>query len=476
MGYHGVCKELIPVSIFAGLTLQPAAAIAQEELPVLIVTAPSPLQPPWTQGDASALPGGGYLLPVPSGTFTASTIVTPQQIASSPGATLGDIAAETPGVVSSSYAPGAGRPIIRGLDNNRVRIQENGIGSMGVSEIGEDHGVPIDPLASQRIKIIRAPATLRWGSQAIGGVVNATNNRIPSPDTPQGLSGILRSAFTSVDHGREGALIINGRAGSYAVHADVFKRVTSDYRTPAGKQRNSASRMQGVSVGASYIFDRGYIGVAISHFGSLYHIPGGEAAERRVNIDLAKTKVVTRGEVRVDSMFIQTIRFWAVASIYRHHEIAREAGIDTIKSTFRNRQSEARVEVQLKPVQTCIGVWKSAIGIQAGRRDIGTAGEAGGLLAPATEKRVASFIFNELHIADRWPLQRAAQIENVQMSGRATVFPANFLPNGAPIPEFARSRSFTPFSVSAGVPAFWPLQRERHTAIAALHPRRCGDA
>jgi iron complex outermembrane receptor protein len=244
---------------------------------------------------------------------------------------------------------------------------------------------------------------------------------------------------------------MNRRAGSYAVHADVFKRVTSDYRTPAGKQRNSASRMQGVSVGASYIFDRGYIGVAISHFGSLYHIPGGEAAERRANIDLTKTKVVTRGEVRVDSMFIQTIRFWAGASIYRHHEIAREAGIDTIKSTFLNRQSEARVEVQLKPVQTCIGVWKSAIGIQAGRRDIGTAGEAGGLLAPATEKRVASYIFNQLHIADRWRLQRAARIENVQMSGRPAVFPANFLPNGAPIPEFARSRSVTPFSVSAGI-------------------------
>jgi len=446
-----LAQKLVPVSIFTALMLQTAAANAQEELPVLVVTAPSPLQPPWAQGDAGTLPGGGYLLPVPAGTFSAATIVTPQQIASTPGATLGDIAAQTPGVTSSSYAPGAGRPIIRGLDNNRVRIQENGVGSMGVSEIGEDHGVPIDPLASQRIEIIRGPATLRWGSQAIGGVVNATNNRIPTPDTPQGLSGVLRSAFTSVDQGRESALIINGRAGSYAVHADVFKRVTADYSTPAGKQHNSASRMQGVSVGASYIFDRGYIGAAIAHFGSLYHVPGGEAAERRVRIDLAQTKVVSRGEIRIDSMFIQTIRFWAGASVYRHHEIAREGGADAIKSTFRNRQSEARIEIQLQPFNTGIGVWKSAIGVQAGKRDIGTAGEAGGLLAPATEKRVASYIFNELHIADRWRVQTAARIENVRISGRAAVFPANFLPNGAAVPEFARSRSFTPFSVSAGI-------------------------
>ncbi|MCC2097445.1 MAG: TonB-dependent receptor [Hyphomicrobiales bacterium] len=415
------------------------------------MTAPSPIQPPWTQGDRDTLPGDGYLLPVSSGAFSATTIITPQQIASSPGTTLGNIVAQTPGVTSSSYAPGAGRPIIRGLDNNRVRIQENGVGSMGVSEIGEDHGVPIDPLAAQRIEILRGPATLRWGSQAIGGVVNAMNNRVPMPDTPQGFSGVMRSAFTSVDQGREGAVIINGRAGAYAVHADMFKRETEDYRTPAGKQRNSSSRMQGASIGASYIFDRGYIGAAITHFSSLYHVPGGEAEERHVRIDLAQTKVVSKGEIRIDSMFIQTIRFWAGASVYRHDEIAREAGVDEIKGTFKNRQSEARIEFQLQPVNTGIGVWKSAIGVQAGKREIGTSGEAGGLLAPASEKRIATYIFNELHVTDSWRLQAAARIENVRISGRAAMFPANFLPTGAPVPEFARSRSFTPFSVSAGV-------------------------
>ena len=85
-----------------------------------------------------------------------------------------------PGITGSSFAPGASsRPIVRGLDSYRVRIQENGIGANGVSELGEDHAVPIDPLAADRVEVVRGPATLRWGSQAIGGVVNATNNRIP---------------------------------------------------------------------------------------------------------------------------------------------------------------------------------------------------------------------------------------------------------------------------------------------------------
>ncbi len=96
------------------------------------------------------------------------------------GGTLGDVLFAKPGITGSSFAPGAAsRPIVRGLDTYRVRIQENGIGASGVSELGEDHAVPLDPLAADRIEVVRGPATLRFGSQAIGGVVNATNNRIP---------------------------------------------------------------------------------------------------------------------------------------------------------------------------------------------------------------------------------------------------------------------------------------------------------
>ena len=87
---------------------------------------------------------------------------------------------DKPGITGSSFAPGASsRPIIRGLDVNRVGIVENGIGGGGVSDLGEDHFVPIDPCDSNQVEVIRGPATLRYGSQSIGGVVAATNNRIP---------------------------------------------------------------------------------------------------------------------------------------------------------------------------------------------------------------------------------------------------------------------------------------------------------
>ena len=94
--------------------------------------------------------------------------------------TLGDLLFSKPGITGSSFAPGASsRPIIRGLDVNRVGIVENGIGGGGVSDLGEDHFVPVDPLATDQVEVIRGPATLRYGSQSIGGVVSATNNRIP---------------------------------------------------------------------------------------------------------------------------------------------------------------------------------------------------------------------------------------------------------------------------------------------------------
>jgi iron complex outermembrane recepter protein len=434
-----------------------AQAMAQEELPVLVVTAPSPFLPPWAQSATASGPADGNLRPIPANVFTAVTVIPAATLERSSASTLGDAISHVPGVTSSGFAPAAGRPIIRGLDNNRVRIQENGVAVMDVSAIGEDHGVPIDPLAAQRVEILRGPATLRWGSQAIGGVVDAQNNRIPLPGTPQGLSGVIRGGFTGVDNGREGAVIINGRHGSYAVHADMYKRTAEDYRTPDGKQRNSSLEMQGYAFGASYIFDSGYIGAAISHFGSLYHVPGSEAEDRKVRIDLAQTKFTSKGEIRVNSAFIDTIRFWFGAGSYRHHEIADEGAGPEIKSTFRNRQYEGRVEVQFLPVKTAMGDWKSALGLQFSRRNIGTAGEAGELLSPARETHLAAYLFNELHFAQEWRFQVAARIESVRIHGSAAEFPDNFLPNGLGLPEAAASRNFLPVSISAGIQRDLPL-------------------
>src|SRR5512139_528775 len=120
------------------------------------------------------------VLPVVTNQFATVTVVPNEEIRREGGGQLGDLLFGKPGITGSSFAPGASsRPVIRGLDNNRVGIVENGTGGGGASDLGEDHFVPIDPLSTNQIEVVRGPAALRYGSTSIGGVVAASNNRIP---------------------------------------------------------------------------------------------------------------------------------------------------------------------------------------------------------------------------------------------------------------------------------------------------------
>ena len=142
---------------------------------------------------------------------------------------------------------------MRGLDVNRVGIVDNGIGGGGVSDLGEDHFVPVDPITSDRIEVIRGPATLRYGSQSIGGVVSSSNNRIPEqmPCPPavamsKGCAQFeTRTAFSSVDRGVEGAMIADIGARSFAFHGDVFGRSTRF--SSSGSRRPSRSGVSSVT-------------------------------------------------------------------------------------------------------------------------------------------------------------------------------------------------------------------------------------
>ncbi|MDH7799436.1 MULTISPECIES: TonB-dependent receptor [unclassified Beijerinckia] len=450
------------------------AATAQVLLPDIVVTAPSPIQEPWRQAPQPATPTG--LLPVADRAFAPITVVTDSELQRTSGATLGDMLANKPGLSSSSYAPGASRPIIRGLDNSRVRVQENGIGSMDVSTIGEDHGVPIDPLAAQKVEVIRGPASLRWGSQAIGGVVNADNNRIPGPDTPQGLHGTLRGALTSVDRGGEGSALFDMRQGNFAMHGDYFQRSAGDYQTPHGRQPNSALNMQGGSLGGSYIFDRGYVGVSITQFNSLYHVPGIAGTASNTRIDLEQTKINAKGEFQVGTAFIDTVRFWFGGSQYRHFErgLDPDSGMDSIRATFKNREYEGRVEAQLMPMETAFGRLTTAVGVQYGTQRIGTAGEAGGLLDPTRGNRAAAYIFNELQATQKLRFQAAARIEHVNFNGIQTLFPSDYLPDGSSLVQARKTRQFIPGSISLG--ALYDLPHDIVASVTAQYVQRAPDA
>lgn len=445
------------------------SAEAQTQLPTIVVTAPSPIirrpaaqpVPPSAatlENQAAFWPG---TLPIVTDQFATVTVVPKDEIERSTGKTLGEVLQSKPGITSSSFAPGAAsRPIVRGLDNYRVRIQENGLSSSGVSELGEDHGVPIDPLAAQQIEVIRGPATLRWGSQAIGGVVNVDNNRIPTAIPYRGISGEMKGSYSSVDKGRDGAVLLDAGAGNFALHADAYGRAATDYKIPndpylpsalggeeaplvTGRQPNSAQRANGQAIGGSYIFDRGYIGVAVSHFESLYHVPGIEAAATATNLDIAQTKVTSKGEFRPDASAIDAIRFWLGSTNYKHDEIADE-GFYGIQQTFTNKEKEGRVEVQLQPFDLRFAALTTALGVQGSVQDLNAPGAEGGLFDPNRTRSLAGYMFNEFKFTPAFRMQLSGRIEQVNVKGTA---PDVFVD---PFVGIARDRDFTPKSGAIG--------------------------
>jgi iron complex outermembrane receptor protein len=443
------------VAAIAMAAVEVRDARAQTQLPGIVVTTPSPVVrafPKAVRAPAAAPAASQATSPPPTGiivedAFVPITVVPSSEIASTPGVTLADSLQTKPGIIGSTFAPGANRPVIRGLDAYRVRVQENGIGSHDVSALSEDHAVPIDPFTADRIEVVRGPATLRYGSQAIGGVVNAINDRIPEIIPPRGFSIETRGGLNSVDKGADGAFKVTAGAGNFAVHADAFTRHAGDYDTPAGRQFNTFVDSDGFAVGASVVGLDGFVGVAFSRFNSLYGIPGKDAIDNRTRIDMQQDKIQSRGEWRVRDHGIEAIRFWFGASDYAHDEIGFEAGPPEVGSRFTNRENEGRVEIQHLPIKTAFGELTGAVGTQVGHRKVvATSFEGDSLLEPARTNSIAAFWFEELQVTKWLRLQAAARIEHTAVDGIGLVLTA---PNAGDV--VAAERTFQPFSASTGI-------------------------
>ena len=386
--------------------------------------------------------------------FQATTQLSGETLQRAASSSLADLLATQPGIASSTFAPGASRPNIRGLDDYRVRIQENGIGSHDASDFSQDHQVPVDPLTADKVEVIRGPATLRYGNQAIGGVVNAVNNRIPEALVPNDLAAKIKGGGSSVDSSVDGAASIDASGNNVAIHVDAFGRRAGDYRIPGGGvQANTRQQSEGQAIGGSYIFDGGYIGTALQHITSLYHIPGIAESAGRTRIDLEQTKWTTKGEWRAPNDKIDAIRFAVGVSDYKHKELAIGAdGIDGLQNTITNKEIEGRVELDHAAVAN---------------RKLGTAGVLGGLLAPTNTDAVGGFAFEQLQLNDTLKLQAAGRVETLSVSGMAATFPANFLPPPDTFTETAATRNFTPMSFSFGL-----LQSLPWDMVASLNASR----
>jgi iron complex outermembrane receptor protein len=514
---------LLLCAVANGAMAQDAAPApsSSTQLPEITVTAPSPIvrhrtvpsrtparvaraaparnrerAPEAQPAPVAAAPQQG-VLPVVTDQFATVTVVPNEEIRREGGAQLGDLLFSKPGITGSSFAPGASsRPIIRGLDVNRVGIVENGTNGGGASDLGEDHFVPIDPLATNQVEVVRGPAALRYGSTSIGGVVSATNNRIPEAlpmceaapfqsyglpakaplanvQSPSCVTVETRTAVSSVDRGVEGGILLDAGGNNVAIHADAYGRKTSDYNIPSypylfdqtrpvnGRQPNSATQSDGASIGGSYFFHGGFIGAAITQNDALYHIPGIDGADHQTRIDAHQTKITAKGEYRPDAAAIDAVRFWAGATDYRHNELGladpADPTTDGVRQTFTNKEQEARVEVQMAPFNARFASVTTAFGLQAGHQELTAPSPDdpgsvfNGLWNPNNNNRVAGYVFNEFKFSEATKAQIAGRIEHVDLHGSTPDFPADFLPDGTPQFSTTRNPSYTPKSSSIGL-------------------------
>lgn len=426
-------------------------------------------------------------LPIVTDQLATVTVMTRDEIDRSTGFTLGEVLSNKPGITNSGFAPGsAARPIIRGLDNYRVGIQENGVSSSGVSELGEDHAVPIDPLSTQNVEVIRGPATLRYGSQAIGGIVNAENNRIPTAIPQRGFGAELRGATTSVDKGRDGAALLDVGGGNFAIHADSWGRRNGDYQIPGypyllpeepaplvgRSQPNSSQKSNGGSIGGSYVFDRGFFGVAMTTFDSLYRVPGQEAAATNTRIDMHQEKVTTKGEYRPDAFGIEAVRFWGGTTDYRHAEIANENGFEGPQQYFFSKQKELRGEIQFRPIDLRLATWTIALGGQGSTVSLDAPGVGNpGLFNPNHTRSLAGYLFNEFRFNSTQRMQLAGRIEQNEVQGS---MPDLMVDENENILRHAASRRRTAQWASFRIcPAIWSPAPPRNMSSAHRAHRNC---
>lgn len=310
---------------------------------------------PITQRELSNVAVTGNPLGVSSDAMVLPvSILSGRELSLNRAATLGETLNTLPGVAASSFGPNASRPVIRGLDAERVRIMQNGVGILDASSLSFDHAVAIDPLVIEQIDVVRGPAALLYGGSAVGGVVNAIDHRIPT-EPVNGIIGRSEARLGGPDNQRNAGAVVDVGNGQFAMHADAYKRKTDDLNIPGfavsrrkfqadgtaqenhGKLINSSASSDGGALGASLTFDNGYVGSSYSGFNSNY----GTVAEPAVRIHMKSQRLDIASEFRDLNTVINRIKMRYAHTDYQHQEI--DDG--TIGTSFTNKGSQASLEL-----------------------------------------------------------------------------------------------------------------------------------
>ena len=407
--------------IFAATLLVSAcpAAFAQDRLDTVIITTPGP------ERSADELIG-------------KATSLDRDEIVETLSGSLGDTLDREPGVATTFFGAGASRPVLRGLGAERVLVLTNGIGVIDVSAASPDHQVAADGIDAERIEILRGPAALAYGGQAIGGVVNVIDGLIAetNPDDPFQLDGF--TAYNSVNEGTE----LSGRskfaAGPFVFTVSASQRDFEDYDIPGftesaaqlalegetgdaetrGTVENSFVETQSLSGGVSWVRDGAFLGVAVRQQTSLYGLPGhsheedplaAPVEEENPFIDLKQTRIDLRGAIDLDHTMLTRLSGTLAVADYEHTEFEAPGEPGTI---YTSDGVEARVELGHR-----LGSLEGAIGAQYLDKDIGAFGDEA-FITPTSTTGFGIFLYETREWDNGAGIEGGLRVDSVELDNQ----------------------------------------------------------
>lgn len=344
-------------------------------------------------------------------------------LAKNRGATIADALATMPGVAIRSFGAGSSRPIVRGFDGDRVLIMQDSVRTADLSSQSGDHGVSIDPAGLDRLEVVRGPATLLYGSNAIGGVVNAITPQDAFRAQP--FSGVLGGvSFDGGSANSQGGIAGNVQYGNgtWLVWAGGSGRRTGDYGTPAGAVENSATRLGNGRFGVGWsgtqaffsvggLFEDGRYGIPFA--GQFHHHEGEEPPldgeeEHALDVDIKSRRREFRADAGMRALgggFLDVVKVRFGYTDYGHDEIEIEDGTETLGTEFTNDVASLRAEFE----QRRRGKLTGRFGLDWFGRDYTATGEEA-LAPPTKQQSFSAFAYEELSFG-KWRALFGGRIE-----------------------------------------------------------------
>ncbi len=475
----------------------------------------------WTLEKSSIETIDVYATPLHSSVIESAlpvNVISNDELRTKQSSTLGETLKNELGVHSTYYGPVASSPIIRGLDGPRVLITQNGLDVSDASRVGPDHIVATETSTAEQIEVLRGPATLFYGSGAIGGVVNVVDKRVPRA-IEQHIDYSLQ--HNDVADENEASVNINSGQGNIAFHFDAFWRESNDYKIPGnasneeehddhdeehddhgeehddheeesnGRLANSAAKSNGFTIGTSYILDKGFIGFSYGQMDREYDIPGHshhghheeehegheeedheeEGHDDNVYGDLEQQRWQVLSEYSLDSDWLTQIKSKLSYTDYQHQEIEGDA----VGTLFENKMSEARFDIYHKEFSGWQGAWT----LHHKKSDFKAVG-AEAFTPPSKTTTTAAAWLVEKHF-DQFLWQVGARIEHVDIETDSLFFTEAHDEHHEgegheehDEHENSYQESFTPVSASVGL--VWDYQKGYNLGLSASFAQRAPSA